>query len=190
MTPALLAQCTGATLANAARFAAPLAAAMPLHAIDSPRRQAAFLATVAIESARLTAVEEGLYYSSAERLCQVFKRAFPTPAAAQSCVRNPAALSRKVYAGYHGRGLIQMTWLDNYAKASVDLQRDYVGNPARVCEPSDAALTAAWFWTTYGCNAPADRGDMTAVTRIVNGPALMHLGERQSQYLFALGVFE
>ena len=190
MTPELLALCTGASLANARRFAEPLSAAMALHAIDSPQRQAAFLATVAIESKRLTATEEDLYYSTPGRLCEVFKSTFPTIASTQGCTRNPPALSQRLYRGYHGRGLIQLTWRSNYEQASKDLGRDYVGNPSLVCEPSDAALTAAWFWYANGCNAPADRGDMVGVTRIVNGPALMHLGERQHQYLFALGVLE
>lgn len=154
--------------------------------IDSLQRQAAFLATVSVESAHLSAVEEGLYYRDAARLARIYPRAFKDAKAAEPYTHNPKGLSELLYKGYSGKGLIQLTWRRNYERASEALGYDYVGNPSLVAEPKHAALTAAWYWHDAKCNDPADRGDMTEVTRRVNGPALMHLAERKAQYETAL----
>lgn len=188
MTPETLARCTGSTNADAERFAGPLSAAMALYAIDNPRRQAAFLATVSVESDKLRSTEEDLYYKDAGRLVRLYPRAFKTGDEATPFICNPKALGDKLYQGYHGRGLIQLTWLDNYKKAANALGRDYVNHPEMVKEPSDASLTAAWFWNDKGCNAMADSSDMTGITRKVNGPALVHLSEREIRYIRAYEV--
>lgn len=186
-----LARCTGATLNDAARFADPLSAAMALFAIDTPRRQAGFLATVSIESAKLTATEEDLFYRDAARLARLYPRAFKSGDEAMPYVCNPKALGQKLYDGkWWGRGLLQLTWQDNYKRAGAALSRDYLANPDLVKEPSDAALTACWYWADKGCNVLADAGDMTAITRKVNGPALVHLLERENQYIRALAVLK
>ncbi len=183
-----ISRATGATPANATRFAGPLNEAMQLFRIDTPRRQAAFLATVGVESARLTATEEGLYYTDAARLARIYPRAFKTPLAAQPYTRNPKLLGTLLYKGYWGRGLIQLTWEKNYRAAGEALGYDYLSNPEIVATPPHAALTAGWYWSANGCNAQADKGDMREVTRLVNGPALMHLAERQDLYKTALAV--
>jgi putative chitinase len=182
-----LALATGATLADARKYVDHLNVAMARFQINTPRRVAAFLATVAIESDRLTAVEEGLYYKDAGRLAKIFPRAFQTVMEAAPYARNPKGLRDLLYKGYHGRGLIQVTWEDNYREASEDLGFDYVGNPDLLLQPQHAALTAAWYWSKYGCNKAADRGDMREVTRLVNGPARLHLAERTRQYVANIG---
>lgn len=184
-----LAAATGATIANAQRFLKPLLAAMERFQINTPVRRAAFLATVSVESARLTTTEEGLYYRDAHRLARIYPRAFKTPAEASKYVANPKELGQLLYQGYWGRGLIQLTWKDNYKKAGDALGFDYVKNPDLVAQPVHAALTAAWYWQTNGCNEAADKEDMRAVTRLVNGPALMHLDDRIAQFKVAKGVF-
>lgn len=190
ITAEYLATATGATPANAAKYLAPLNAAMERFEINTPKRISAFLATVAIESAHLTAVEEGLYYSSADRLAAIFKTAFKGDAAqALPFTKNPKALSQKLYAGMHGRGLIQLTWEKNYRACGDALGVDFVAQPALLTTPEYAALSAGWFWKTNGCNAAADAGDISKVTGIVNGPAKMHLVERTAQYLVAMGAF-
>lgn len=182
MTPELIAQCTGGTLANARVYAVPLTDAMALFQINTPRRQSAFLATVGIESARLTAVEESLYYRDAGRLASIYPRAFDNAEEARPYTRNSEALGKLLYQGYCGRGLIQLTWEKNYRAAGEALGKPYLAQPNMVKEPVDAALTAAWFWSANGCNKPADALDMTGVTRIVNGARLMHLAERVALY--------
>ena len=181
-----LAAATSAPYGNAQTYHQPLLDAMGRFDICSLQRQAAFLATVAVESAHLSAVEEGLYYKDASRLARIYPRAFKSMADAEPYARNPKGLSELLYNGMHGRGLVQLTWRKNYERAGESLGYDYVGNPALVTTPKHAALTAAWYWHDAKCNDPADKGDMTEVTRRVNGPALMHLAERKAQYETAL----
>ena len=181
-----LAAATSSPYGNAKVYHQHLLDGMARFNIDSLQRQAAFLATVSVESAHLSAVEEGLYYRDAARLARIYPRAFKNAAAAVPYARNPQGLSELLYKNYHGRGLLGLTWRRNYERASEALGFDYVGNPALVATPKHAALTAAWFWHDAKCNDPADNGDMTEVTRRVNGPALMHLVERKHQYEIAL----
>lgn len=181
-----LAAATSSPYGNAKVYHQHLLDGMTRFNIDSLQRQAAFLATVSVESAHLSAVEEGLYYRDAARLARIYPRAFKDAKAAEPYTHNPKGLSELLYKGYSGRGLIQLTWRRNYERAGEALGYDYVGNPSLVAEPKHAALTAAWYWHDAKCNDPADRGDMTEVTRCVNGPALMHLAERKAQYETAL----
>lgn len=183
-----LEQATSSNLDNARKYLEALNAAMDRFEINTHNRVSAFLATVAIESAHLTAVEEGLYYTDAARLASIFRRAFPTVADAVPYVRNPSALSQKLYNGFHGRGLIQLTWEANYRECGEGLGVNFVLNPSLLTKPTYAALSAGWFWSTHGCNEAADNGSMEEVTLHVNGPAKMHLKERQDQFAKALLV--
>lgn len=178
-----LALCTGATRADAEKYAWHLTDAMKRFAIDdNPMRTAVFLGQMAVESDSLSASQEGLSYSSADRLRAIFPSLFVKgDYRAEDYVRNPKALSQLRYKGYHGRGLIQLTWGDTYLKASQDLGFDYVGQPDLVAEPMHAALTACWFFAKHKpCLAPADAGNVLRVTELVNGPAKLHLPRRQS----------
>lgn len=181
-----LAAATSAPYGNAKVHHPHLEAAMSRFNIDSLQRQAAFLATVSVESQQLSKMEEGLYYKDAARLARIYPRAFKSAADAEPYARNPKGLGDLLYKGYWGRGHLGLTWRRNYERAGEALGYDYVGNPSSVAEPKHAALTAAWYWHDAKCNDPADRGDMTEVTRRVNGPALMHLAERKAQYETAL----
>jgi len=173
-----LVRATRSSLSDAEKYVDHLNNAMARFEIDSPARVAAFLATVSVESNCLRSVKEDLFYRDATRLAQIYKRAFKSPAEAAPYVANPRALGDLLYKGYFGRGLIQLTWRENYQRASNDLGVDFVGNPDLVCTPQFAALTAAWFWAVAGCNEPADQGDMDTVTLRVNGPKKLHLAER------------
>ena len=181
-----LAAATSAPYGNAKVHHPHLTDAMTRFNIDSLQRQAAFLATVSVESQQLSKMEEGLYYKDAARLARIYPRAFKSAADAESYARNPKGLGDLLYKGYWGRGHLGLTWRRNYERASEALGYDYVGDPALVATPKHAALTAAWYWHDAKCNDPADKGDMTEVTRRVNGPALMHLAERKAQYEIAL----
>ncbi|AXY83360.1 lysozyme [Acidovorax phage ACPWH] len=181
-----LAAATSAPISYADAAHPHLQSAMLQFGIDSLLRQAAFLATVSVESARLTKMEEDLYYKDATRLASIYRRAFKDAQAAVPYTRNPKGLSELLYKGYHGRGMLGLTWRENYDRAGRALGYDYVGNPGMVCELKHAALTAAWFWDDKKCNEAADKADMTEITRRVNGSALMHLDERKLQYMTAL----
>jgi putative chitinase len=189
MTLEQLMQATGASRFMCERYLEPLNAAMERFNISTPEQKAAFIATITIETGRLKWMEESLFYRNANRLANIFKRVFNgDPKAAEPYIENPLALSEKLYNGYHGRGMIQLTWEKNYKACSDALGVDFVAEPKLLRTPEYAALSAAWFWHENGCNDVAD--DMTKVTRIVNGPALMHLKERQQQYDIALVAFK
>jgi putative chitinase len=141
-----------------------------------------FLAQIGHESGGLHITEENLNYS-AERLCAVWPSRFPNVAAAQPYARNPERLANRVYGGrmgngpeesgdgwrYRGRGYIQITGRDGYARVGRIAGRDFVANPQEVFEPQYALLAACAFWEWKGMNAICDGGNFVSVTRRING---------------------
>lgn len=182
----------GVAPTQAKAFAPYLAQHGPAFEISTARRAAAFLGQVMVESIRFTTLEENLLYTRPERLVQVWPSRFRNTAAAAPYVRNPRMLADFVYAGrngngdklsgdgwrFRGRGLKQLTGRANYRAASVALGRPYVTSPDLVQEPDDAVRTACWFWEANGCNAMADAWNLPAITRKVNGPAMLHASSR------------
>ena len=55
-------------------------------------------------------------------------------------------------------------------------------------QPDDAVRTACWFWKANGCNELADGWGLTAITRKVNGPAMLHASSRARYAELALRV--
>jgi putative chitinase len=132
-------------------FADALGPLSARYKIDTPDRQAHFIAQVAHESDGLrTTVEyaDGSAYEGRKDLGNTHK-----------------GDGRK----FRGRGLIQLTGRANYAAATKALGRDFVGHPERVAEFPAAADVSGWFWDTHGLNRHADADDVKAVTRIING---------------------
>lgn len=181
LTSSIIIAGTGCTSARAAAWLPHLQAACDKYQITTRARVAGFLATIGVESAGLTAVVENLNYSAQGLLATWPKRFTATTAAA--CARKPQAIANAVYANrmgngppasgdgwtYRGRGLIQITGRDNYRACGLKLDLDLETSPALLESPANAALSAAWFWTSRGCNPLADGGDMVAVTKQVNG---------------------
>lgn len=201
MTPETLAAATGCTLLRAATYAPALTAAMKRWGIDTPLRQAAFLAQVATESGRLSVLTENLNYRAAT-LMKVWPSRFPTLSVANTYVGKPQALANKVYGGrmgntapgdgwkYRGRGFIQLTGKDNYKAYSKGADVDAVNNPDLLLDAHYAADSAGWYWHTAGCNASADKRDWAGLTRKINGGQL-GLAERialTAKACAALGV--
>ena len=87
-------------------------------------------------------------------------------------VRNPQALSEKLYQGFHGRGLIQLTHKYNYESISKDLGIDFVNNKELLTNPKYACLSAGWFWNKNNLNKLADLGaieQVKPITKKING---------------------
>lgn len=178
---------------QARAFAEPLRAACALWGIDTPLRVAAFLAQLMHESARLTRLEESLYYVTPERIRALWPTRVASLDLAARLLRQPERLANLVYAGrngngdvssgdgwaYRGRGLIQLTGRANYTAAQVACNRPYVAEPWRVAEPTDACLTAAWYWHSRGLNTLADSMQVDEITRAINGPAMVAAAERR-----------
>lgn len=191
------AKACGAEVGVAADYFDHAVAAMARFRIsETPVQVAAFLATVSVESRRLTAMEEDLYYKDARRVAELFKRVFDANhdrvitddevKIAMGYVRNPKGLSMRLYNGYHGRGPIQLTWERNYKLHGDKLGFNYVADPNLVKTPEHGFLVAASFWDEIDGNAISH--DMGEVTLRVNGPKRLALGERIAQFQVAQSV--
>lgn len=184
MSPETLASATGATPQRCALYAQPLTASMQKWGINTPLRQAAFLGQIAHESGLLRYVEENLNYT-AERLRTLWPKRFPTIQVAREHAHNPEKTAERVYGGrmgnkspgdgykYRGRGLKQLTGLENYLAYMLDTGADVVARPELVSQPELAADSAAWFWSKNRLSGYADRRDWPGLTKAINGG---HLG--------------
>ena len=56
--------------------------------------------------------------------------------------------------------------------------------------PDGAAAGACWFWVQRGLKAPADAWEIDAVTRAVNGPAMLGRAQRRASAEAALAVLQ
>lgn len=168
---------------DAGDWAAHLNAAMDRFKIDTPLRQAHFLAQIAHESGQLKILRESFKYSAA-RLLQVFPKYFNESLAKQYEYK-PERIASRVYGGrlgngpestgdgfkYKGRGPIQITGKTNYTAVSQDLFGDnrLVDNPDMLMLHDVGALSAAWFWNRRDLNTHADDDNIEAVTKLING---------------------
>jgi putative chitinase len=153
--------------------------------INTPLRLAHFLAQCGHESGGFRLTQENLNYS-AKGLNGIFKKYFPTEAAAAPYNRNPQKIANKVYSNrmgngteasgdgykFRGRGYIQLTGKDNYTAFGKSIGEDMTANPDKVAS-TYALLSAAWFFTKNGLHKMADGGAtdqvVTSITKRVNG---------------------
>jgi len=153
--------------------------------INTPLRLAHFLAQCGHESGGFKATQENLNYS-AKGLAGIFKKYFPTEAAAAPYARQPQKIASKVYGGrmgngpeasgegykFRGRGYIQLTGKENYTAFGKSIGEDMVANPDMVAS-TYALLSAAWFFSKNGLHKMADGGAsdavVTSITKRVNG---------------------
>lgn len=135
-------------------FHQPLVEAMRAAAIDTPLRQAHFLAQIGHESGGLRWTEELASGEAYEGRADLGNR-------------RPGDGRR-----FKGRGLIQLTGRANYRAFGEAVGQDLTSD-AGACrvaeEPALCVGAATWFWSRNGLNALADRDDLEAVTRRVNG---------------------
>ncbi len=172
-------------------FVAPLKCAMQEFSIDTPSRQAAFLAQIGHESRQLTALEENLNYRP-QALLDTFNTSTQvrfTPEQAQQYGRTPEhpadqrMIANLAYANrggnrdaasgdgwtFRGAGLIQLTFRNNH-EACADhfgIARDAIGAWLRT--PEGASRSAARYWSLNGLNELADAGDFVRITIRING---------------------
>ena len=123
--------------------------------IDTPTRQAAFLAQIGHESG-------GLHWS-----VEIWG-----PTEAQRRYEGRRDLGN-VQIGdgfrFRGRGLIQTTGRANYTATGKALGVDLIAKPELLALPELAARSAAWYWKSRDLNALADAGDFERITRKING---------------------
>lgn len=119
--------------------------------LTTPLRQAHFLAQIAHESAGFQTTTEyasGKEYNNRRDLGNV---------APNDGIR------------YKGRGLIQITGRFNYRSMGKALGQDFEKNPEELAYFPWAALTGAVYWKQHNINRYADRDDVRAVTKSING---------------------
>lgn len=155
MTPRILVACTGARIDRAQTFAPLLDVAMAEFEINTPQRQAAFLAQVGHESGGLHWLNEIWGPTDAQRRYEGRHDLGNT---------QPGDGFR-----YRGRGLIQLTGRANYAKCGPALGVDLIAFPDQLAEPAQAARSAAWFWQVHGLNELADADAFETITKRING---------------------
>ncbi|MCP2234054.1 MULTISPECIES: glycoside hydrolase family 19 protein [Erwinia] len=166
----------------------PVMVAMETCFINTPLRQAHFIAQISVESMGFQMIQESFNYSSeglkifGSRLTEQqrtelgrkhWELVLP--------VERQIAIANIVYGNrygnnangdgwkYRGRGLKQLTFRWNYIACGEDLGLDLEEKPELLLDPINAACSAGWFWKNNNCNYFADRNDISGLTRRING---------------------
>lgn len=161
-------------------IASSSAVVLPKYGIQTLVDLTDFLAQDSEETAGGIALVENLRYS-AERLMVVWPSRFPTLESAQPYAYNQQVLANFVYGGrggntgpndgwnFRGRGLIQITFRDNYQKIADATGLDLINHPELLIDPLHALECACAYWQTAGISAIANSGDFTRETIKING---------------------
>ena len=163
------------------KYSKALDKAMFEFSIESKNQRAMFSAQLLHESAMLTATIENLNYSELG-LVKVFKKYFDRNNA-KKYARQPERIANRVYADrmgngnedsgdgwkFRGRGLIQLTGKETYIACGKGLGIDLIKNPDYLLTPEGSTRSAGWFWKSKKLGTSADRGDIIANTKIING---------------------
>lgn len=173
-------------------FAEAMNLLLPRYGIDSICRIACFLGQTGVESQGFTRFTENLNYRSTEALKKAFGNRLDDEEL-PDFLQAPEALANRVYASrygngdeasgdgwrYRGRGLIQLTFRDNYEAFFKATGVDVADDLDRLAQPTLATHSAGWYWHSRGCNGLADSGEFIALTRRINA-ARLHEAERRA----------
>jgi putative chitinase len=156
---------------------------------NSPLRVAYFMAQITHETQGLSRLQENLHYS-AQALRDKFAKYFPPggPNDPATCANNPQLIANIIYARakegntapgdgyrYRGRGLLQLTFKNNYQEVTRILRKtdqqapDFTVDPDAVMSPDWCLKVAAAKYAAYGCNELADQDNCDAVSIKING---------------------
>lgn len=196
----------GITEQLAVRWFPHITAAMKEFGIIEPEHQAMFIAQAGHESRGFSRLVESMDYSIAGladfvrygRLTQgqanaLGRRSYERvlPLERQRAIANLVYSKRMGNNGptdgwfYRGRGLIQITGLNNYRDCGNGLKVDLVKQPELLAQDEYAARSAAWFFATKGCMKYT--GDLVRVTQIING-GQNGIDDRRARYINASKV--
>lgn len=148
--------------------------------INTPLRIAHFMAQIEHESG-LKPIAENLNYS-AQGLRTTFRSHF-LEVESVMYARKPEQIANRAYANrmgngneqsgdgwkFRGRGFIQLTGKSNYILLSKDTRIDFLNHPDLLLEEPNALIAALWFWNRNKLNELADKDDVKAVTKKING---------------------
>lgn len=169
---------------------AAYAAALETHRraakIDTLLRVTHFVSQLAHECAHFTRMVESFAYQPA-RARAIFPRYIRSAEHAAELLAADTtgeAFAEVVYGGrmnnsrpgdgyrYRGRGFIQLTGKARYEEMSdllVNMSVDLVSDPDKAAEADIAARIAVAYWKKNKLNAHADRDDVVAITKVING---------------------
>lgn len=157
------------------------------YGLSTPKRIAAFLGQIGVESGQLRFDEE---------LPSKWNKANPDdplePVGSLYEGRK-ATLGNYVQgdgAKFIGRGIIQLTGRANYALYGGKIGVDLIKNPERAKEPLLATKIALQYWKDRGCNAQADAWRIDKITEAINGKAKLHYERRLKYSQTALRVLQ
>ncbi|HED1873296.1 TPA: glycoside hydrolase family 19 protein [Klebsiella michiganensis] len=190
----------------AARWFTHIDAAMKEFGITALLDQAMFIAQCGHESTSFTQLVESFNYSvaglagfvKAKRITQDQANSLGRKSSEKALpLERQRAIANLVYSNrygnnsagdgwkYRGRGIIGITFLDNYMKCGNALKLDLVSNPELLEKDINAARSAAWFYTSNGCLKYP--GDLVRVTQIING-GQNGIDDRRARFLKAKSV--
>lgn len=164
MTPFQLRQAMPYSGEHADVFADPLTTAMRLYEINTPQRQAAFLANVATETESLHLMKEESDGSAYQGRMGNYQP-------------GDGAL-------FIGRGCLQVTGREMYTRCGAALGLSLTESPQLLEDPKWAAMSGAWFWNSHGCNTLADKDKFGSIVHAING-GFNGLDERLQCWLIA-----
>jgi predicted chitinase len=153
--------------------------AMEEFEINSPLRQAAFLAQIAYESSELRFNEEIWRPTNAQQR-------YDPPGNLASALGNTEQGDGK---RFKGRGPIPITGRANYKRYGDLLGIDLIANPDLAATPEVMFRICGLFWRLSKMNALADQGDLISITKKING-GLNGLEDRQRYYQRAKDVLD
>ncbi|PWC17142.1 endolysin [Brenneria roseae subsp. roseae] len=167
----------------AARWFPHLKATFDEFSISTPVDQAQFIAQVGHESGGFSRIVESLNYTPAALVATFGKRItqYQADMLGRTSVHpaNQAAIANLVYSNrlgnksqadgwkFRGRGLIQITGLDNYRSCGNGLALDLVTSPELLEQDINAIRSAGWFWKSKRLGQYA--ADVERVTLVING---------------------
>lgn len=159
-------------------------AVWPLFGIDSPKRMAAFLGQVAVESGELKYDKE---------LPSKWNKKDPKDSNEPigSLYENRKNLGNtKPGDGpkYIGRGILQLTGRANYESYGKKLNLDLVNNPELALVPENSVKIACQYFKDRGLLNLADNWNLDEITKRVNGTAKLHHTQRVAYSERALKV--
>ena len=96
---------------------------------------------------------------------------------------------KDVYDGYKGRGIMQLTWFDNYKGYGESVGENFLDdNKVRIAkEKKHAVGSGAWFWKKRGLNEYAINNDLITVSALING-GYNHFDERARYYRLSINA--
>lgn len=179
---------------------------LPKYGITTDKRIASFVSQCAHESADFKILQENLNYKEAT-LLKVFPRYFgPGKENAAEYAGKPEKIANYVYMDknrskggalgnvkegdgwlFSGKGLKQVTGRSNTTAFGKTVGKTAEEAAVYLLTKKGALESALWFWGSRNLNEVADTGDVTRLTKIINGGNI-GLADRQARYAKAMAA--